>query len=114
MKFYIPFFFLVAMVWSKPQDLSLAKQYYKDAVYRSAAEYFQRYLADQPAVEKVAVARLGLAQSLYQLGDLEGSLRSFEEYLSLGSYNSLVSFCETNKHPYKSFLIEENEIKPSF
>lgn len=40
--------------------------------------------------------------------------KSFEEYLSSGYYNSLVSFCETNEHPYKSFLIEENEIKPSF
>lgn len=40
--------------------------------------------------------------------------KSFKEYLSTGAYNSLVSFCETNEHPYKSFLYENNEIKPSF
>ncbi len=43
--------------------------------------------------------------------DIQNALK---EYLNLNKYNSLVSFCETNEHPYKSFLYNDNEIKPVF
>jgi len=39
---------------------------------------------------------------------------AFKNYFEWDKYTSLVSFCDTNEHPYKSFLYEDNEIKPTF
>lgn len=43
--------------------------------------------------------------------DIQNALKI---YLNSNKYNSLVSFCENNEHPYKSFLYKNNEITPTF
>ena len=65
---------LVGATIAGPQDYSLAKRYEQDKVFRSAAEYYKRYLNDKPASDKVYQARWGLARSLNKLNQQDEAL----------------------------------------
>ncbi len=77
MKFLIPLA-LISFSFASLQDFTLAKRYEQDKVYRSAAEYYKRFLNDNPAKDKSLDAQWGLARSLRQLGEFEEALTFYD------------------------------------
>lgn len=73
--------FLVVSAYGAPEDLRLAQRYYRDEVYKTAADYFRKFLEENPPRDQIPEARLGLARSLSAMGNAENAVRVYSDFL---------------------------------
>lgn len=88
------FMLIFGQAWAAPNDMSLARKYYKDEVYKTAADHYRKFLEENPSKEDIPDARLGLARSLTKINDLENASRTYQDFVV--SHQSHVDWAEAN------------------
>jgi TolA-binding protein len=81
MKVILGILLTISLVLASDNDLQLAKRYYRDEVFKSAADHYRLYLEANPSGKGVAEARLGLARSLGRAGEKESAARVYQDFL---------------------------------
>jgi len=74
-------FLLNSAVFAAPDDLNLGNRYFRDEVYKTAAEHYRKFLQENPRKEDEPDARLGLARSLAKMQDYENAARIYQDFL---------------------------------
>jgi tetratricopeptide (TPR) repeat protein len=82
---------LVGLAQAAPEDFSLAQRFFKDEVYKSAADHYRLYLEGAPDADKAPLARIGLARSLYKNNELENAVQVYQDFLVSHANHELVA-----------------------